>query len=470
MKYGKTCLIKDVLAVINERIAMKRIGKLITIVVISALGSRAAAAADLPRYKFAPGQELVYSGSSVFNFGTGDRAGAFKDSDTTHFWVTGTNHDGSWHLIFIGQTKEIRTGNFASDNDTVTFGHLDLLPDGRRVDKPTKVSEQRIYPAFFPLPADAGQAQSGWPYAAGPGVQTTYHVKQSGGPWIIESIERGIYYDIFQIGASNTIYFNDKLGLVEKIETENEQGYGFTGQGTGVVELKSHTIRDQNWMQQFISDADTVDHAEAVTDTLIDSVKSGTAKADAAQATAQQALKTALANVQYSSLRDKINSDLGNVDGRFQYAQEENDRTDSILNKPAADWTTTDLGGQKHSLGDYRGKVVALDFWYRGCGWCMVAMPQVKALADQFRGKPVVILGINIDQKDEDARYVTNKLQLNYLTLHGTGIPDKYGVQGYPTFIVIDQKGIVRARHVGYSPTLHDDMAKSISSLLSNNQ
>jgi thiol-disulfide isomerase/thioredoxin len=125
------------------------------------------------------------------------------------------------------------------------------------------------------------------------------------------------------------------------------------------------------------------------------------------------------------------------------------------------------LDGQKHALEDYRGKVVALDFWYRGCGWCMVAMPQIKALADQFRGQPVVILGMNTDRKDEDAKFVVNKLKLNYLTLHGTGIPEKYGVQGFPTFIVIDQRGIVRAQLVGYSPTLRAEMAESISNLLS---
>lgn len=445
---------------------MKRIGELISVAIVSALAGQMAAASDLPRYKFAPGQELVYSGSSDFNFGTGE----FKDSDTTRFWVTGQNQDGSWHLIFIGQTKEIRTGNFASDNDTVSFGHLDLLPDGQRVDKPAMVSDQNSYPAFFPLPADVSQAQSGWSFAKAPGVQATYQVKQAGHPWIIESIERGIFYDIYQSGASNTIYFNDKLGLVQKIQIENEQGYGFTGHGTGVVELKSHSARNENWMRQLISDADAVDHAEAATETAINSVKTSAAKADTARASARQALESALAQVQNNLLRDKINSDLGNLDERFRYAQTENDRTDSVLNKPAPAWATTDLDGQKHALADYRGKVVALDFWYRGCGWCMVAMPQIKALADQFRGKPVVILGMNTDRKDEDARFVMNKLNLNYLTLHGTRIPEKYGVQGFPTFIVIDQKGIVRARHVGYSPTLRKDMAESISSLLSDNQ
>lgn len=86
-----------------------RIGELIFVAVISTLAGEAALASDLPRYKFAPGQELVYSSSSDFNFGTG----AFKDSDTTRFWVTGQNQDGSWHLIYIGQSKDRRTGNLS---------------------------------------------------------------------------------------------------------------------------------------------------------------------------------------------------------------------------------------------------------------------------------------------------------------------------------------------------------------------
>lgn len=44
--------------------------------------------------------------------------------------------------------------------------------------------------------------------------------------------------------------------------------------------------------------------------------------------------------------------------------------------------------GKKHALKHYRGKVVVLDFWYRNCGWCLRAMPQVKEAATHFRGRP----------------------------------------------------------------------------------
>jgi peroxiredoxin len=56
-----------------------------------------------------------------------------------------------------------------------------------------------------------------------------------------------------------------------------------------------------------------------------------------------------------------------------------------------------DVDGKPFRLGDYRGKVVVLDFWYRGCGWCIKAMPQLNALAGQFEGRPVALLGMNTD-------------------------------------------------------------------------
>ena len=142
------------------------------------------------------------------------------------------------------------------------------------------------------------------------------------------------------------------------------------------------------------------------------------------------------------------------------------EREASILNKPAADWTTTDLDGNKHSLAGHRGKVIVLDFWYRGCGWCIKAMPQIKEVTEHFRDRPVVVLGMNTARKEEDARFVAKTLKLNYATLKAAGVPEKYGVQAFPTLIIIDTEGIVRDRHVGYSPNLLEELIETISGLL----
>ena len=62
---------------------------------------------------------------------------------------------------------------------------------------------------------------------------------------------------------------------------------------------------------------------------------------------------------------------------------------------------------------------------------------------------------------------MVDKLKLNYPTLKAQGLPEKYNVQGFPTLVIIDQKGVIRGWHNGYSANLRDEVSKTINRLLS---
>ena len=87
-------------------------------------------------------------------------------------------------------------------------------------------------------------------------------------------------------------------------------------------------------------------------------------------------------------------------------------------------------------------------------------------IAGRFKDQQVVVLGMNTDTKEEDARFVVEKMGLNYTNLKAAGLPEKYKVQVFPTLVVIDQDGVVRDIHVGYSPTLKEEVVKSVERLL----
>jgi thiol-disulfide isomerase/thioredoxin len=96
-------------------------------------------------------------------------------------------------------------------------------------------------------------------------------------------------------------------------------------------------------------------------------------------------------------------------------------------------------------------------------------MPQIKEVVEHYRGQNVAVLGMNTDRDEQDARFVVDKLGLNYATLKATGLPAKFAVQGFPTLVIVDQHGIVRKRHVGYSPTLREELIEEIDRLLKSN-
>ncbi len=137
-----------------------------------------------------------------------------------------------------------------------------------------------------------------------------------------------------------------------------------------------------------------------------------------------------------------------------------------ILDNLSPEWETTDFDGKRHAIRDYRGNVVVLDFWNTGCAPCLRAMPQVKQLVEDFKGKPVIVLGMNDDDNEDDARSVIEKLDLNYPNLRAGDLAEKYKVESFPTLLVIDRRGIVRAAHVGYSPKMREEVTESVKKLL----
>ncbi|HVX84221.1 MAG TPA: TlpA disulfide reductase family protein [Phycisphaerae bacterium] len=151
----------------------------------------------------------------------------------------------------------------------------------------------------------------------------------------------------------------------------------------------------------------------------------------------------------------------------YQYAHATPSSPDELVNKSAPDFSLPRVGGGTVSLQDLRGKIVVLDFWYRACPWCLRAMPQVNQLASDYKYKNVVVVGMNIDPNEGDARAVISQLGLRYASVRASRETVRaFGVEGYPTAIVIDQQGTVRAVHVGYSDSLRDDLAADIKPLL----
>jgi len=63
--------------------------------------------------------------------------------------------------------------------------------------------------------------------------------------------------------------------------------------------------------------------------------------------------------------------------------------------KPAPDFTLTDIEGQTHKLSDYRGKDVAVVFWLTYGGACKLQVPHLKELRNAYSKDKLAILAIS---------------------------------------------------------------------------
>ncbi|MBI5074031.1 MAG: TlpA family protein disulfide reductase [Nitrospirae bacterium] len=112
----------------------------------------------------------------------------------------------------------------------------------------------------------------------------------------------------------------------------------------------------------------------------------------------------------------------------------------------------SDLQGMKHTLSDYTGKVVLINFWASWCGECITEMPSLNTVHTQFSDRGLAVLGVTVDRITEDARAAAKKARIAFPILvdaRGEVFIRKYAVIGLPTTIVLDRKGVIREILVG---------------------
>jgi thiol-disulfide isomerase/thioredoxin len=129
-----------------------------------------------------------------------------------------------------------------------------------------------------------------------------------------------------------------------------------------------------------------------------------------------------------------------------------------LTGKAAPDWNLKDSGNMTVGLKDMKSKVLLVEFTGIGCGPCHAAIPFLKHLADDFKGKDFGIVSIETWSSDIDAlgKYQKEN-ELNYTFLKASeGLTKKYEVSVVPSFFILDRNRIIRKILVGYEKGTSD--------------
>lgn len=140
---------------------------------------------------------------------------------------------------------------------------------------------------------------------------------------------------------------------------------------------------------------------------------------------------------------------------------------------PAPDFTLTDQYGNTHTLSDYKGKTVFLNFWATWCGPCKSEMPDIQKLYETYGENEgdLIVLGVasprteqnpytNEGTQEDVKRFLEENGYTFPVVMDLTGeILSYYAISAFPTTFMIDSNGNV----YGYVPgALTGDIMESI--------
>ncbi|MBI3571776.1 MAG: TlpA family protein disulfide reductase [Gammaproteobacteria bacterium] len=135
-------------------------------------------------------------------------------------------------------------------------------------------------------------------------------------------------------------------------------------------------------------------------------------------------------------------------------APEENPTTLSYGGGEMINFTLPELDGKKHSLDEWRGKVIVLNFWATWCPPCREEIPLLIALQKKREADGLQIVSVAIDNKTAVMLY-RQSVGINYpILMSGDDALDlaaRYGnrMGSLPFTVIIDRSGAIAVRKLG---------------------
>jgi len=123
----------------------------------------------------------------------------------------------------------------------------------------------------------------------------------------------------------------------------------------------------------------------------------------------------------------------------------------SVIAEPV-EYSLPDMSGKMHSLADYKGKWVIVNYWATWCPPCQEEIPDLVSFHDSHKDTDAVVLGINLeDVGQEQLESFVESFMISYPILRSEPLATTPlgPVPGLPTTYIVAPDGSPVARQVG---------------------
>ena len=125
-----------------------------------------------------------------------------------------------------------------------------------------------------------------------------------------------------------------------------------------------------------------------------------------------------------------------------------------------------DLSGVECDTKKMTGKILVINFCDLKNSSSLRAIPDLNDLAQSYQNNAdVVFMAIPVDNKG-DVEDILKTMPFKFRLINrGRALSAKLNVAAYPTYLIVDQKGLVQYHSTGYTPSTYYWMGKAIDEM-----
>jgi peroxiredoxin len=111
----------------------------------------------------------------------------------------------------------------------------------------------------------------------------------------------------------------------------------------------------------------------------------------------------------------------------------------------APDFKVKSIEGVELSLGQLKGKVIVINFWFEGCAPCIAELPALNRLKEEYESKDVVFIAFGRDNTLSIKDFLKARAFNYHIVSSDYNLTNNFCViGGWPTNMVLDKDGILR--------------------------
>ena len=117
----------------------------------------------------------------------------------------------------------------------------------------------------------------------------------------------------------------------------------------------------------------------------------------------------------------------------------------------APDFQLLTLDQEPVSLGSLQGNPVVLNFWASWCGPCVLEMPVLEEVYQEYSDQGLIVLAVNVRESPSRVEEFVQSKELSFPVVLDTGgeVSQQYSIRYYPTTFFIDGDGIIQEKKIG---------------------